>query len=122
MMYDEAQQFLATEISRLCNLPSYMLSAEANQSMTYANVLDERKQFYSLSVAPYVNAIQDRLSMDDITARGNAVRFDVDSSFLKTDAMERLLVIEKMLALGLITTEQAMEMENLSPNGSEGIA
>ena len=90
--------------------------------MTYANVLDERKQFYSYSLAPYVNAIQDRLSMDDITARGNAVRFDVDSSFLKTDAMERLLVIEKMLALGLITTEQAMEMENLSPNGSEGIA
>ena len=121
MMYDEAQQFLATEIARLCNLPAYLLSAEANSSMTYANVLDERKQFYSLSVAPYVNAIQDRLSMDDITARGNAVRFDVDSTFLKTEPMERLLVIEKMLSLGLITVEQAMEMENLTPNGSEGI-
>lgn len=122
MMYDEAQQFLATEIARLCNLPAYLVSAEANSSMTYANVLDERKQFYSLSVAPYVNAIQDRLSMDDITARGNAVRFDVDSSFLKTEPMDRLLVIEKMLSLGLITVEQAMEMENLTPNGSEGIA
>lgn len=121
MMYDEAQQFLATEIARLCNLPAYLLSAEANSSMTYANVLDERKQFYSLSVAPYVNAIQDRLSMDDITARGNAVRFDVDSTFLKTEPMERLLVIEKMLSLGLITVEQAMEMEDLTPNGSEGI-
>jgi HK97 family phage portal protein len=121
MMYDEAQQFLATEISRLCNVPSYLVSAEANQSMTYANVLDERKQFYSLSLAPYVNAIQDRLSMDDITARGNSVRFDVDSSFLATDPMERLLVIEKMLSLGLITVEQAMEMEDLTPNGSEGI-
>jgi hypothetical protein len=33
--------------------------------------------------------------------------------------MERLLVLEKMLALGLITTEQAMEMEDLSPNGSD---
>ena len=121
MMYDEAQQFLSTEISRLCSVPAYLLSAEANQSMTYANVLDERKQFYSLSVAPYVNAIQDRLSMDDITNRSNAVRFDVDSSFLKTEPMERLLVIEKMLSLGLITVEQAMEMEDLTPNGSEGI-
>jgi HK97 family phage portal protein len=121
MMYDEAQQFLATEISRLCNIPAYMLSAEANQSMTYANVLDERKQFFSLSLAPYVCAIEDRLSMDDITARGNAVRFDVDSSFLATEPMERLLVIEKMLSLGLITVEQAMEMEDLTPNGSEGI-
>ena len=122
MMYDEAQQFLATEIARLCNIPAYMVSAEANNSMTYANVLDERKQFFSFSIAPYVNAIQDRLSMDDITARGNAVRFDVDSTFLKTDPMERLLVIEKMLALGLITVEQAMEMEDLTPNGNEGIA
>jgi HK97 family phage portal protein len=122
MMYDEAQQFLATEISRLCGIPAYLLSAEANTSMTYANVLDERKQFFSMSLEPYVNAIQDRLSMDDITARGNAVRFDVDSSFLKTEPMERLLVIEKMLSLGLITVEQAMEMENLTPNGSEGIA
>lgn len=121
MMYDEAQQFLATEIARLCNIPAYMVSAEANNSMTYANVLDERKQFFSFSIAPYVNAIQDRLSMDDITARGNAVRFDVDSTFLKTEPMERLLVIEKMLALGLITLDQAMEMEDLTPNGSEGI-
>jgi HK97 family phage portal protein len=121
MMYDSAQQFLSTEIARLCSIPAYLLSAEMNNSMTYANVLDERKQFYSLSVAPYVNAIQDRLSMDDITARGNSVRFDVDSSFLKTEPMERLLVIEKMLSLGLITVEQAMEMENLTPNGSEGM-
>jgi HK97 family phage portal protein len=122
MMYDEAQQFLATEIARLCNVPAYLLSAEMNNSMTYANVLDERKQFYSLTLAPYVCAIEDRLSMDDITARGNAVRFDVDSSFLAVEPMERLLVIEKMLTLGLITVEQAMEMENLTPNGSEGIA
>jgi len=112
---------IATEIARLCSIPAYLVSAEANSSMTYSNVLDERKQFYSLSVAPYVNAIQDRLSMDDITARGNAVKFDVDSSFLKTEPMERLLVIEKMLSLGLITVEQAMEMEDLTPNGSEGI-
>ena len=122
MMYDSAQQFLSTEISRLCNIPAYMVSAEANQSMTYSNLLDERKSFYSLSLAPYVCAIEDRLSMDDITARGNAVKFDVDSSFLATEPMERLLVIEKMLSLGLITVEQAMEMEDLTPNGSEGIA
>ena len=121
MMYDSAQQFLSTEIARLCSIPAYLLSAEMNNSMTYANVLDERKQFYSLSVAPYVNAIQDRLSMDDITARGNSVRFDVSSSFLATEPMERLLVIEKMLSLNLITVEQAMEMEDLTPNGSEGI-
>jgi hypothetical protein len=33
--------------------------------------------------------------------------------------MDRLMVLEKMLSLGLITTEQAMEMEDMTPNGSE---
>ena len=122
MMYDEAQQFLATEISRLMNVPAYYISADMNTSMTYANVLDERKQFYAMSLVPYINAIQNRLSMDDITARGNSVRFDVDSSFLAQDPMQRLMVVEKLLSLGLITTEQAMQMEDLTPNGSEGIA
>ena len=122
MMYDEAQQFLATEIARLMNVPAYYISADMNNSMTYANVLDERKQFYAMSLVPYINAIQNRLSMDDITARGNAVRFDVDSSFLAQDPMQRLMVIEKLLTLNLITTEQAMAMEDLSPNGSNGLA
>jgi hypothetical protein len=33
-----------------------------------------------------------------------------------------LLVIEKMLSLGLITVEQAMEMTDVTPNGSNGMA
>jgi hypothetical protein len=45
MMYNEAIQNLATEIARLCNVPAYYVSAEMNNSMTYANVQDERKQF-----------------------------------------------------------------------------
>jgi hypothetical protein len=36
--------------------------------------------------------------------------------------MAELEVIEKMITLGLITTEQAMEMTDLTPNGSEGIS
>ena len=39
--------------------------------------------------------------MNDITANGNIVKMDVDSSFLRPDAMERLLVTEKLSTLGL---------------------
>jgi len=119
MMYNEATQNLATEISRLCGIPSYYLSADQNTSMTYANVIDERKQLVALAFQPYISAIEQRLSMDDISTAGHYVKFDLDSTFLRTEPMERLLVIEKMLALGLITTEQAMEMEDLTPNGSD---
>ena len=122
MAFVDAIQATATQIARMMNVPAYYISADQNTSMTYANVQDERRQFVSLSLAPYIHAIQDRLSMDDITARGNIVKFDVDSAFLRTDPMERLNVIEKMLSLGLITLEQAMEMEDLTPNGNEDVS
>jgi HK97 family phage portal protein len=117
MMYDDAIQTLSTQICRLMNVPAYMASSDANKSMTYQNILDARKEFYAYTLAPYVNAIEDRLSLDDITANGNYVRFEVDETFLRADATTRLATIEKMLTLGLITLDQAMEMEDLSPNG-----
>lgn len=121
MAFVDAVQSTATQIARMMNVPAYYISADQNTSMTYANVQDERRQFVSLSLAPFIHAIQDRLSMDDLTARGNIVKFDVDSTFLNTDPMARLNVIEKMLNLGLITVDQAMEMEDLTPNGNEDV-
>lgn len=121
MMYGEAIQNLATECARLCNVPAIYVSADMNSSYTYQNVNEERKQFLTLSLQPFITAIEDRLSMDDITARGNVVKFDIDKNFLRTDPMQELAVIEKLLALNLITTEQAMEMTDLTPNGSQGM-
>lgn len=121
MMYSEAIFNLATECARLCNVPAYYVSADSNNSMTYANVQDERKQFLTLSLQPFITAIEDRLSMDDITARGNVVKFDIDHNFLRTDPLQELAVIEKLLTLNLITPEQAMEMTDLTPNGNNGM-
>jgi HK97 family phage portal protein len=121
MMYDSAIQNLSTQIARLCNVPAYYLSADQNTTMTYANVTEERKQFFSLSLEPYVQAIQARLSMDDISTAGHEVRFAVFDTFLKNDPLVEIQVLEKLLALGLITTEQAMAMTDLTPNGLEGM-
>lgn len=118
MMYNEAQQYMATQIARLCNVPAYYISADMNNSMTYANVQDERRQFVSLSLQPFISAIEQRFSMDDLTPNTQYVSFDMDSGFLRANPLERLAVIEKMLALNLITVEQAREMEELSPNGN----
>jgi HK97 family phage portal protein len=118
MLYNEAIQNLATECARLCSVDPYYVSASMNQSMTYSNINDERKQMVAFTLQPYVSAVEARLSLDDISTTGHYVKFALDDSFLRTEPMERLLVLEKMLALGLITTEQAMEMENLSPNGN----
>jgi HK97 family phage portal protein len=122
MLYADSIQSLSTEIARAMNVPAYLLSSDANTSMTYSNIQDERKQFFALSIEPYIQAIQARLSMNDISTDGHEVRFAVYDTFLKQDPLVELEVIEKMLALGLVTPEQAMEMTDLTPNGSEGLS
>ena len=119
MMYNEASQYLATQVARAMNVPAYYISADMNNSMTYQNIIDGRKEFVAYSLQPFICAIEDRLSMDDITTRGNVVKFNIEESFLRADTMKRLEAIEKMLSLGLIDVEQAKEMEDMSPNGNE---
>ena len=118
MTYNESLQFLSTQVARLMGVPAWMVSADMNNSMTYQNILDSRKEFLAYTLQPYVSAVENRLSMNDITNSQNVVRFAVDDTFLRADAMERLNVIEKMLNLGLIDIDQAKEMEDLTPDGN----
>jgi len=117
MGYVDFSQYLATEISRAMNCPSYLISADMNNSMTYQNILDGRKEFVAYSLQPYISAIEDRLSMNDITNSQNQVRFAIDDTFLRVDAKDRLDIIEKMLNLDLIDVNQARQMEQLTPLG-----
>jgi HK97 family phage portal protein len=121
MGYVDFSQYLALEIARSMNVPAYYISADMNSSMTYQNILDGRKEFMAYSLQPYICAIEDRLSMNDITNSQNQVRFAIDDTFLRADAMERLNVIEKMLNLNLITVEQARQMEQLTPLGDTSV-
>jgi HK97 family phage portal protein len=117
MTYNESSQYLSTEIARAMNVPAYMISSDMNNSMTYQNILDGRKEFVAYSLQPYISAIEDRLSMNDITNASNQVRFAVDDTFLRVDAKDRLDIIEKMLNLDLIDVNQARSMEQLTPLG-----
>ena len=118
MMYNEAKQYFATELSRLCNVPAWMIDAEVMRSMTYQNIIDARKDFMAYSLAPFISAIEARLSMDDLTPRTQEVRFAVDDTFLRVDPLARLQVIQMMLELQLISLDQAKQMEGLAPDGS----
>ena len=118
MMYVDALQNSAAQIARLFNIDAFYLNCDANNSMVYQNIIDNRRQLVSFTLAPYLQAIEKRFSMDDLSPMTQEIRFDIDSGFLRTDPMERLAVVEKMLQLELITVEQAREMEDLSPNGN----
>lgn len=117
MGYVDFSQYLSTEIARAMNVPAALISSDMNNSMTYQNILDGRKEFMAYSLQPYISAIEDRLSMNDITNSQNQVRFAVDDTFLRADAKDRLDIIEKMLNLDLIDVNQARSMEQLTPLG-----
>ena len=119
MAYVESIQYSSTQVARAMNVPPFMVSSDMNNSMTYQNLLDSRKEYVSYTLQPYICAIEDRLSMDDITPRGHVVKFAIEESFLRADTIKRLEAIEKMLALGLIDVEDAKEMEQMTPNGRE---
>jgi phage portal protein BeeE len=118
MTYNDSSEQLAAQIARMLNVPAQMINAEHNRSSTYQNVLDARKEFLAYTLAPYINCIEDRLSMDDLTPRSQVVRFAVDETFLRANPQDRLAVTEKLLQLQLIDLNQAKEMEGLTPDGS----
>lgn len=107
----------ATEIARLMNIPAWYLNAESTSS-TYSNTLQERRSLIDLSLMPFLIAVEQRLSMDDVTPSTQRVRFEVEE-YLRGTAMERIEVIGRMLELGLIDINEARAMEDLAPRGSE---
>lgn len=109
----EARSFATQEIARMMGIGAWYLNAET-ASATYSNVQQERRSFVDFALRPICNVIESRLSMDDITPRGQYVRFDLDD-FLRGNSIERVDVTVKLLEAGIITIDEARHMEDLAP-------
>lgn len=107
----EAREYLAKEIARLMNIPAWYVDANTN-SMTYSNVTSERRALIDFSIRPLLTAIEQRLSMDDITVGTQYVEYDLDD-FLRGNPLERADVYSKLIPLGVLTVEEAREEEDL---------
>jgi len=87
------------------------LDASTN-TMTYSNVTAERRALLDFSLRPLLTAIEQRLSMDDITVSTQYVEYDLDD-FLRGNPLERADVYSKLIPLGVLTVEEAREEEDL---------
>ena len=110
----------AAEIARMCNIPAWYLNAES-ASATYSSVTQERRSLIDFSLRPYMSCVEERLSMNDLTPRGQTVRFDLDD-YLRGNPLEQIEVLTKMLDAGLISVEEAREEMDLAPRGNESNA
>ena len=117
MQLTESRLNTAAEIARLCNIPAWYINAES-ASATYSNVSQERRSLVDFSLKPYMSCISERLSMNDLTVPGLIVKFDLDD-YLRGNPLEQIEVLEKMLAAGIITVDEAREEMDLAPRGNQ---
>jgi HK97 family phage portal protein len=111
LQLNQARQYLATEISRLVGIPAWYLSADVN-SMTYSNVVSERRSLVDFSLRPLLKSVEQRLSMPDFTPNTQEVVFDMDD-FLRGNPLERAQTLEILVRSGIMTIEEAREEEDL---------
>lgn len=83
----EARQQQAMECARLLNLPPRYVNAPNASGMTYTNTESDRRDLLDTSLDQYVTAIAQRLSMGDVTPRGQRIAPDV-FSWLRGDTKD----------------------------------
>ena len=101
----EAREFTVLEIARTTNIPAGLLSANIG-SMSYQNVQAERRSLLDLALQPYMSAIEQRLSMDDVTPRGTSLMFQ-PNDFLRATPIEEAQLLSVLLDRDVITIDEA---------------
>jgi HK97 family phage portal protein len=101
----DAREFQVAEIARATGLPPAMLGAPAG-GLTYQNVQAERRGLVDLALQPYMSAIEQRLSMDDVTPRGTTLMF-VPNDFLRATPIEEAQLLSVLLDRDVITIDEA---------------
>jgi phage head maturation protease len=110
MQLIESRQHAVLEVARAAGVDGEDLGVSTT-SRTYFNAEDRRQAFLDFTLGPYVSAIQDRLSMGDVTPRGSYVRFDF-SGFLRTDALSRYQSYDLALKVGALTQDEIRPLED----------
>lgn len=107
----DARDYAVVEIARLTGLDADELSVNTT-TRTYVNAEQRRLDLIDFTLAPYITAIEDRLSMEDVTPRGHKVRFDF-AGFLRSDTLTRLQTYQLGRTVGVYDSERIAKIENI---------
>ena len=108
----EARANAATDMARLHNVPVALVSASPSggaSAMLYANLAPMLTLLVSTAVAPYLSAIEQTLSRDDVSPQGQSVAFDVPT-FLRSDPAELRAYAVELFEKGVIDRDEARAM------------
>ncbi len=116
----EAREQAALEVARLFGLPAVALDAKTGDTMTYANVVDRRRDLVD-ALEPWTTVIEQTLSMVDragtprglVVPRGLSVRFDT-TEYTRPGPKERATTWMELIQSGVITPEEARTLDPLT--------
>lgn len=107
----EGRNFAILQVGRAMGIPAYFLDGSVQgASLTYSNTAGKNRQLIDESLAPYMLAIEQTLSM--YLPAGTVVEFDT-SALLRGDTKERMDMYSVAITAGVYTANEAREMENL---------
>lgn len=107
----DSRQHAVLEVARLTGLDAEDLGVSTT-SRTYQNSEQRRLDRITDVLLPYIAAIQDRLSMDDVLPPGRVVRFGFDG-FLRADSKTRYEALVLGRQVGAYDDERIAEVEDI---------
>lgn len=111
LQFMSQRDYAVLEIARVGGVDPEELGVSTT-SRTYANAEQRRLDLIDFTCAAYVTAIQDRLSMRDVTQPGRRVYFEYDA-FLRSDTPSRMDVYDKGRKVGAYDDERISRAERI---------
>lgn len=111
LQLEQLQKRATVDIANAFGLDSEDLQVSTT-SRTYANATDRRRDRINDVLAPYMQAVTGRLSMNDITKRGYTVEFDLDD-YMRADPTTRWNTYEIALRNQIMSVEEVRAQEGL---------
>jgi hypothetical protein len=85
----DQRKYQALEMSRLCNVPPYLVGAPTEgASMTYQNAQQARQDLYLFGARIYLDVIEQTLSNSDVLPRNRFVKFNIEKYIGVEDVMD----------------------------------
>ena len=86
----DTRKYQALELARIANIPAYLIGYDQS-GMTYQNAQQARQDLYLFGARPFIDCIEQTLSMDNVLPRGRYVEFDL-SDYLDENAMSDIQI------------------------------
>lgn len=111
----DGRRAAALNVARAGGMPAWVVDVGIEGgSLTYQNVASRSRELIDYGVAPILDAIAGRLSLDDVLPRGIWCKFDTNV-LLRDDFAARMASYEVAARSGVYTTDELRAMERGLP-------